>query len=87
MRSVFECSPGLDVLRTTNILNKAYFPIERLTEGANAAFQSLKPGGLWVVGRTLENQTNHATFFRRTENNWEVMARIGEGSEIEKLVA
>ena len=47
----------------------------------------LKPGGLWVVGRTLENQTNHATFFRRTENNWEVMARIGEGSEIEKLVA
>ena len=87
MRSVFECSPGLDVLRTTNILNKAYFPIERLTEGANAAFQSLKPGGLWVVGRTLENQTNHATFFRRTEKNWEVIARIGEGSEIEKLVA
>ena len=87
LRSVFECSPGLDVLRTTNILNKAYFPIQRLTEGAKAAFQSLKPGGLWIVGRTSENQTNHVTFFRRTEKKWEVMARIGEGSEIEKLVA
>jgi hypothetical protein len=86
-RSVFDSSPGLDVLRMTNILNGTYFPIQRLIEGANAAFQSLKPGGLWIVGRTFENQTNHATFFRRTEKNWEVMARIGEGSEIEKLVA
>jgi hypothetical protein len=84
-RSVFEHHPGLDVLRTMNILNKAYFPVERLVEGANAAFQSLKPGGLWIVGRTSGN-TNDVTFFRRTEYKWEVMARIGKGSEIEELV-
>ncbi len=84
-RSVFEHHPGLDVLRTMNILNKAYFPLERLVEGANAAFQSLKPGGLWIVGRTSGN-TNDVTFFRRTEYKWEVMARIGKGSEIEELV-
>lgn len=85
-RSVFENSPGLDMLRTTNILNKAYFPIEKLAEGVNAAFESLIPGGLWIVGRTLENRTNHVTFFRRTEKKWEVMARLGKGSEIEDLV-
>src|SRR5205807_9782935 len=86
-RSVFEHRPGLDVLRTMNILNKAYFPVEKLMEGANAAFQSLKPGGLWIVGRTSGNLTNDVTFFRRRENKWEVIARIGKGSEIEELVA
>lgn len=85
-RSVFEHSSGLDVLRTTNILNKAYFRTEKLAEGVNAAFQSLIPGGLWIVGRTLEDQTNHVTFFKRTEKKWEVMARLGNGSEIEDIV-
>jgi hypothetical protein len=70
-----------------NILNRNYFPIKRLVEGANAAFQSLKPGGLWIVGRTLDDHTNHVTFFRRTEKRLEVVARIGKGSEIEELVA
>jgi hypothetical protein len=84
-RSVFDHSSGLDVLRTTNILNKAYFSREKLSEGVNAAFTSLKLGGLWIVGRTCENQ-NHVTFFRRTETKWDVIARLGKGSEIEDLV-
>jgi hypothetical protein len=70
-----------------NILNRNYFPVERLVEGANAAFQSLKPGGLWIVGRTLLDETNHVTFFTRTEKKWEAIARIGKGSEIEELIA
>ncbi|HZW79989.1 MAG TPA: hypothetical protein VFF50_05935 [Candidatus Deferrimicrobiaceae bacterium] len=87
IRSVFGRSPAVHVLRTMNILNKNYFRDEKLVEGANAAFQTLKPGGLWIVGRTLKNLTNHVTFFRRTENKWEVIARIGKGSEIEELIA
>lgn len=85
-RSVFDCCAGLDVLRTMNILNKAYFPTDQLIEGEKAAFQSLKPGGLWVVGRTAEDQRNEVTFFLRTDVHWEVVARIGKGSEIEGLV-
>lgn len=85
VRSVFEQSSGLDVLRTMNVLNKDYFPIQKLVEGVHAAFQSLKPGGLWIVGRTLEDQTNHVTFLMRTEKQFEVAARIGKGSEIEEL--
>ena len=85
MRSVFEHSSGLDVLRTMNVLNKDYFPLQKLVEGVRAAFRSLKPGGLWIVGRTLEDQTNHATFLRRAEKQFEVAARIGKGSEIEEL--
>ena len=85
VRSVFEHSSGLDVLRTMNVLNKDYFPIQQLVEGVRAAFQSLNPRGLWIVGRTLDDHTNHVTFFRRAEKQFEVAARIGKGSEIEEL--
>lgn len=86
-RSIFQRTPGLDVLRTMNILNRTYFSTKRLAEGIQAASESLRPGGLWIVGRTLEkSQTNHVTFFRRTHTKWEVLERIGDGSEIEELV-
>lgn len=87
MRSVFDRTPGVDVLRTMNVLNLAYFSADRLTEGVRAAFCSVKPGGLWIVGRTHEHDANnHVTFFRRTDTNWEILERIGRGSEIEELV-
>jgi len=86
-RSVFDVTPGAcDVLRTMNIFNRAYFSEQQLTAGVAAVFQSLKPGGLWIVGRTLEDDfTNHVTFFRRNEQGWEVLERIGSGSEMEAL--
>jgi hypothetical protein len=87
LRSVFEGTPGVDVLRTMNILNLAYFSVQQLIDGIHAAFQSLNPGGLWIVGRTSqEDETNHATFFRRTDKKWEVLETVGNGSEIEELV-
>ncbi len=88
MRSVFEHTPGVDVLRTMNILNKAYFSAEQLVNAASAAFHSLKPGGIWIVGRTLEEDfSNHVTFLRRQPEKWEVLDRIGNGSEIEEFAA
>jgi hypothetical protein len=87
IRSVFEHTPGIDILRTMNILNLAYFPTAQLMDGIRAAFGSVKPGGIWIVGRTHEwDSRNHVTFFKRTEKSWEVLERIGNGSEIEKLV-
>lgn len=88
VRSVFEPMPGAcHVLRTMNILNKAYFSPEQLTAAAHAAFQSLKPKGIWIVGRTMEDDfSNHVTFLRRQEDGWEVLERIGKGSDIEDLV-
>lgn len=87
IRSVFEHTPAAcHVLRTMNIFNKAYFSRQQLAEGAGAAFHSIKPGGLWILGRTLEEDfTNHATFFRRLDHGWEVLERIGSGSDIEDL--
>ncbi|MGH9530551.1 MAG: hypothetical protein ACRD2S_11615 [Terriglobales bacterium] len=86
-RSVFECLPdSCDVLRTMNILNMSYFSTDRLIEGINAAFHSLKPGGIWIVGRTLEKDfSNQVTLLRKEHGGWKVLDRLGGGSEIEEL--
>jgi hypothetical protein len=86
-RSVFDRTPlPCQVLRTMNIFNRAYFSTERLEEGYRAVFDSLEPGGIWIVGRTLEEDlTNHATFFRRAGNGWEVLDRVGGGWELESM--
>jgi hypothetical protein len=84
-RSVFDVTPNaVHVLRTMNILNKEYFSDSQLREGSKAAFQSLKLGGVWIVGRTLETDfSNHVTFLQKQENGWGILARIGNGSEME----
>ncbi len=85
-RSVFEHAPVCHVLRTMNIFNRAYFSDDQLTAGIEAAFDSLKVGGFWIVGRTLEEDfSNHVSFLRRGENKWQALERIGRGSEIEEL--
>jgi hypothetical protein len=86
-RSVFEITPqACDVLRTMNILNRAYFTEDELASAANAVFESVRVSGLWIVGRTLEEDfSNHATFFLRREDAWQVLGHIGNGSEIEQL--
>jgi hypothetical protein len=86
-RSVFERTHlACHVIRTMNIFNRSYFSAERLAEGYRAIFDSLQPGGIWIVGRTLEEDlTNHATFFRRREHDWEVLDRVGGGWEMEEM--
>ena len=68
-----------------NVLNIAYFNKERLEEAIEAVYESVKEGGMWIVGRTEENG-NHVTIFRRMDRRWEVIERLGNGSEIETLV-
>ncbi len=86
-RSVFDRTPApCHVLRTMNIFNRPYFSAERLEDGCRAVFDSLQPGGIWVVGRTLEeDSTNHATFLRKAGKGWEVLDRIGGGWELEAM--
>jgi hypothetical protein len=86
-RSVFDrTDQPCHVIRTMNIFNRSYFSTERLEEGYRAIFASLQPGGIWIVGRTLEEDlSNHATFFRRKEDRLEVADRVGAGWEMEEM--
>jgi hypothetical protein len=87
LRSVFDCTrDACHVIRTMNIFNLAYFPQERLLEGTRAVFDSLKSGGIWIVGRTREDDfTNHVSFLRRGAGGWQVLERVGKGWDLEEL--
>lgn len=86
-QSVFDqAAEAVDVVRTMNILNLQYFSRDQLLTGIRAAHASLKTCGVWVVGRTLEeDRRNHASILIREESGWRLQARVGDGSEIEDL--
>ena len=86
--SVFEpLAQPCDVIRTMNIFNLGYFPPERLHQGIASVWQSLKPGGIWIVGRTVEAQPplHHTSLLVRTDHGFAVHERHVQKSEIEDL--
>lgn len=86
IRSVFETTPPHHVIRTLNILHQGYFTPAQLQEAFKAVFNSLEPGGLWILGRTLEEDlANHASLLLRKPDGWDVLERIGNGADVEHL--
>jgi hypothetical protein len=85
-------APGLfadrfHVLRAANVLNKHYFSDATLTTMVANMHGRLKQDGILVVCRTADDNVNHGTVFRLNEaGRFEVVCRIGDGSEIEDLV-
>jgi hypothetical protein len=87
--SVFEAlAAPVHMVRTMNILNLAYFSADTILSAVAAVRKSIRPAGLWLVGRTIaENPFLHdATLFRKQDSGWDVVLRCGAGSEIESLV-
>jgi hypothetical protein len=87
-QSVFEplLQPA-DVIRTMNILNVSYFKGDRLAQAARNVWQSLKPDGIWIVGRTIaeEPPLHHASVLIRTGEGFRLLDRHVEKSEVEDL--
>jgi hypothetical protein len=77
-----------DAIRSMNIYNPGYFEPARLAEGARTVWSSLRPGGIWIVGRTWqENPPSHnVSIFEKTDAGFRLARRYGDGSEIEALV-
>jgi hypothetical protein len=75
-----------DLVRAANLLNLAYFPREKIAEALKLLSGYLAPGGLLVLCRTDEaTSRNDATILRRGDDGIDVVARLGEGSEVEAL--
>ena len=86
--SVFAALPQpVDVIRSMNIFNLTYFPTERLAEGAQAVWRSLKPGGLWIAGRTWQEDppAHNVSVLEKTQGGFQLVEHFGDGSEIESL--
>ena len=76
------------MIRSMNIYNRAYFSEEQLREGVRCVGESLLPGGIWIVGRTVDEKTSahEVTILQKqSSGEWEVLQRVGPGSEIEGL--
>jgi hypothetical protein len=86
-RSVFDTTPdAAHVLRTMNILNKDYFSDAQLEQSVVAIFESVKLGGVWIVGRTLESDfSHHVSILQKQAAGWKVLERLGNGSEMEEF--
>jgi hypothetical protein len=89
LHSAFEpLDRHCDIIRTMNIFNLKYFSPEKLGEGIEAVRRSLAPGGIWIVGRTFqENPPAHdASVFFKDGEGFRLLERYGKGSEVEPLV-
>lgn len=87
-QSVFEVSPvPRHVVRTMNILNLSYFSEDQLREAVRNIAASMTPDGVWIVGRTTEdNFVNNVSVFVLGATGWQLLRRFEKGSEIESLV-
>lgn len=86
--SVFEpAGRPAHVVRTMNILNAGYFDSTQLQRGARSVWESLVPGGLWIVGRTVKDAPplHHVSVLVKTGTGFELLERYNQKSEIEDL--
>lgn len=83
-----ELAHRFDAIRVANVLNLSYFRLEDLKRGLSGLRQRLAGvGSFLIVVRTWAGGANHGTLFRLNENGrFDVVARLGAGSEIENLV-
>ena len=77
-----------EVIRAANILNRDYFPIHQLREAVrNLRDRLVEPGTFLIIVRTDESGSNHGSVFRLGhKGSFEVLTRVGRGSEIEDIV-
>ena len=81
-----ELRSRFHAVRAANILNKGYFDDTRLRAAVASLRERLRPGGLLIVCRTLDDGANHGSFFQADGDGWSLVDRIGGGSEIEHLL-
>lgn len=76
------------VVRAANILNRGYFSVHQLGEIVrNLRDRLTGPGAFILMVRTEGTGSNHGTIFRLGDRgSFEVLARVGRGSEIEDIV-
>ncbi len=88
---VFESPPRLEgapfqVIRAANLLNKVYFSDDKLLVGLKNLLSLLDFGGVLVLARTLDDGSNHASIYVRSQNGLDRVAVVGTGYKSDHLV-
>jgi hypothetical protein len=83
-----EFADAFEVVRAANILNRAYFTDATLIRMLGKLTKRLKRDGVLILCRTNDDGINNGTIFRQVEGcKFQVLTRLGSGSEIEDLVS
>jgi hypothetical protein len=75
-----------DAIRVANLLHRAYFDDETLTDMLRNLRGRLPNGGVLALCRTMEDGTNQATAFRRRGDRFVIEASLNGGVEVRDLV-
>lgn len=75
-----------DVIRAANILNKVYFPENKLREIIKNIACQIKTGGLLIVCKTDGEGINHAQVYSKTENAFTSVGKLNDGTEVDSFV-
>lgn len=78
---------AFDVVRAANICNLVYFPVDLIERMLTTLKQRLKEDGLLIIVRTHPSGENNGSIFRLSHNQFFVVDRFGNGSEIESIVS
>jgi hypothetical protein len=82
-----ESAEKCDILRAMNLFNPRVFTPENLRRGIQAAFNSLKEGGVFIFGQTNTTAPfqSDVSIFRRIGGKCAVIGRLANGSELQDL--
>ncbi|HJW70374.1 MAG TPA: hypothetical protein VJ829_13515, partial [Candidatus Binatia bacterium] len=76
------------IARGVNIITREYFDLPTATRATGNALPAVEPGGHFVAGQScgLDPAAVRATVFRVRGGATEVVARVGDGYELEETV-
>lgn len=82
-----EMAGSFDLVRVANVLNRSYFSDDDIGRAVDNIRAYLRPSGMFLATRTENNRGNSGTLFQLGINRkFLILARIGDGSEIEPIV-
>ncbi len=92
-QDLFQFDPALkgsfDFIRCSNVLNDCYFSQARIYDALRLLAIYLKPGGLLLVSRTIEDSTgflNHASLWVKNGEGLQHLSDLNGGSEVKKFM-
>ena len=77
----------VQVIRTMNIYNRIYFADADLARGFRAVYDSLVDGGIWILGRTVEERRpvrNLVSIFIKSDHGFRLVDSLNGGSDLEE---
>lgn len=75
---------SFDVVRCVNLLNLSYFPSYKIIKAIDGLKLSLKEGGILQLG-SGSGQNAKVSFYKKNNNNLEVIQKINGGYELDHL--